>query len=85
MLSDVTGEVLLDKINMLRTVVNKLNSIDNTYRTFEMELLAGEDNFVTQTKENGYIYELDFSKVYWNSRLGMCLLNILTSRFCISV
>ena len=51
-------------------MVNKLNSIDNTYRTFQMELLAGEPNYVTQTKESGYTYELDFSKVYWNSRLS---------------
>lgn len=66
----IIGEVLLDKIPSLKTVVNKLNTIDNAYRTFEMELLAGEDNFITQTKENGCVYELDFSKVYWNSRLG---------------
>lgn len=66
----LVGQVLLDKLTTLKTVVNKLNTIDTTYRTFEMELLAGEDNYVTQTKENGYTYELDFSKVYWNSRLG---------------
>jgi tRNA (guanine37-N1)-methyltransferase len=35
-----------------------------------MELLAGEDNYVTRTKENSYVFELDFSKVYWNTRLG---------------
>ena len=37
-----------------------------------MELMAGEPNYVTQTKENGLLFELDFSKVYWNSRLGIC-------------
>ncbi|KAL4237989.1 tRNA (guanine(37)-N1)-methyltransferase [Mactra antiquata] len=64
------GEVLLDKLAAVRTVVNKLDTIDNTYRTFQMELLAGENNFITRTKENGFTFELDFSKVYWNSRLG---------------
>ena len=66
----LTGDVLLDKINAVRTVVNKLNIIDNTYRNFQMELLAGENNFITVVKEHGMSYEFDFSKVYWNSRLG---------------
>ncbi|XP_053376111.1 tRNA (guanine(37)-N1)-methyltransferase-like [Mercenaria mercenaria] len=66
----IIGEVLLDKVPGVKTVVNKLNTIDNTFRTFQMELMAGEDNFVTQAKENGFTFELDFSKVYWNSRLG---------------
>ncbi|XP_052212963.1 tRNA (guanine(37)-N1)-methyltransferase-like isoform X2 [Dreissena polymorpha] len=35
-----------------------------------MELMAGQENYVTQTKENGCTFELDYSKVYWNSRLG---------------
>lgn len=34
-----------------------------------MELLAGEDNMVATVKECGCIFEFDFSKVYWNSRL----------------
>ncbi|GFR88433.1 tRNA (guanine(37)-N1)-methyltransferase [Elysia marginata] len=64
------GEVILDKIPSVKTVVNKLNTIDNTYRNFSMELLAGEDNYITQAKEHGCVFELDFSKVYWNSRLA---------------
>ena len=67
----ISGEVVLDKIPGVKTVVNKLSNIDNTYRSFHMELLAGEPNFITQTKENGCVFELDFSQVYWNSRLGM--------------
>jgi hypothetical protein len=30
-----------------------------------MELLAGENNMVTQARENGFAYQFDFSKVYW--------------------
>ncbi|RUS70568.1 hypothetical protein EGW08_021667 [Elysia chlorotica] len=67
---ELIGEVILDKIPSVKTVVNKLNMIDNTYRNFSMELLAGEDNFITQTKEHNCVFELDFSKVYWNSRLS---------------
>lgn len=65
------GQVLVDKIKTCRTVVNKRNIIDNTYRNFSMEVIAGEDDFFVTVKENNCIFQFDFSKVYWNSRLGM--------------
>ncbi|XP_015608078.1 tRNA (guanine(37)-N1)-methyltransferase [Cephus cinctus] len=67
---NIIGEVFLDKINIARTVVNKLNVIDTTFRHFKMEILAGEDNTTTIVKENGFTYEFDFAHVYWNPRLG---------------
>lgn len=67
---EVVGQVLLDKIPNCKSVVNKLNTIDNTYRNFQLELLAGEENYKTLVKENGVSFEFDFSKVYWNSRLS---------------
>ncbi|KAM4014384.1 tRNA (guanine(37)-N(1))-methyltransferase isoform 2-T2 [Anomaloglossus baeobatrachus] len=67
---NLIGQVLLDKNPGLTSVVNKTNTIDSTYRNFQMEVLAGEDNMMTKTKENGFTYEFDFSKVYWNSRLS---------------
>lgn len=66
----IVGQVLLDKVPNCKSVVNKLNSIDNVYRFFQLELLAGEDNYQTVVKENGVSFEFDFSKVYWNSRLS---------------
>ena len=60
---------MLDQQSTTRTVVNKTDSIDNTFRFFKMELLAGEDNMVTTVHENGCHFTFDFSKVYWNSRL----------------
>lgn len=50
-------------------MVNKLNAINNEFRFFEMELLAGIPEYVTVVHEHGLRYELDFSKVFWNSRL----------------
>jgi len=35
-------------VKRLRTVVNKLDSIDTQFRFFKMELLAGEPNYVVQ-------------------------------------
>jgi tRNA (guanine37-N1)-methyltransferase len=60
----ISGEVLIDKNPVIKTVVNKTNEIDNTFRNFKMELLAGENNMVTQARENGFAYQFDFSKVY---------------------
>ncbi|NXA35647.1 TRM5 methyltransferase, partial [Eudromia elegans] len=64
------GQVIIDKNPGITCVVNKTSIIDSTYRNFEMEVLAGESNLVTKVKENNTVYELDFSKVYWNPRLS---------------
>ncbi|CAH1129696.1 unnamed protein product [Ceutorhynchus assimilis] len=66
---NLIGEVLLDKVKGCKSVVNKLNMIDNTYRYFQMEVLKGTDNMLTTLKENNCKFEFDFSTVYWNSRL----------------
>lgn len=63
------GEVLLDKIKSCRTVVNKSNTINNTYRNFSMEVLAGDEDYIVTVKENQCNFQFDFSKVYWNPRL----------------
>jgi len=59
----------LDKNKHIKTVVNKTNSIEETFRFFKMELLAGEDKMTTTVNEHGCVFEFDYSKVYWNSRL----------------
>lgn len=63
------GQVLMDKIHGIKTVVNKNHIIDSTYRNFQMEILAGVEDFTAEVKENSCIFKFDFSKVYWNSRL----------------
>lgn len=63
------GQVLLDKFSGIRSVINKSQIIDNTFRNFQFEVLAGAADFIVSTKENGIIYEFDFSHVYWNPRL----------------
>lgn len=67
---NLVGQVILDKVPNAKTVVNKTNIIDTTFRHFSMELLAGEENTIVEVKENGCRYEFDFAKVYWNPRLG---------------
>lgn len=64
--------VLLDKNPNISTVVNKIEDVGtgSVYRTFPMELLAGEDNTNVEVRESGCVFRFDFAKVYWNSRLG---------------
>ncbi|XP_049780257.1 tRNA (guanine(37)-N1)-methyltransferase [Schistocerca cancellata] len=66
----IIGEILLEKIKNAKTVVNKTDIIDNTYRNFKMEILCGENNLITQVRENHCTFELDFATVYWNPRLS---------------
>lgn len=79
----VIGQVLIDKVTTIKTVVNKLSSIDNTYRNFELEVLAGPNDTMVQCKENNCHFRFDFAKVYWNPRLGTeheRIVNMLKSR-----
>lgn len=64
------GEVLRDKVPNCRSVVNKVQTIDNTYRNFQLELICGEADYKVEVKENGVVFEFDFSTVYWNPRLA---------------
>lgn len=70
----LVGKVILDKNRpRIQTVVNKLGSIANEYRTFGMEVIAGVDKpnwSLVKVKEEGCEFTLDFQQVYWNSRLG---------------
>lgn len=66
---NLIGQVILDKNPVIRTVVNKVGAIEATFRFFQMELLAGEDKMDVEVKEEGCLFNFDYSKVYWNSRL----------------
>ncbi|KAG9143750.1 hypothetical protein Leryth_026126 [Lithospermum erythrorhizon] len=76
------AKVVLDKNKpKIQTVVNKTNSIQNQYRTMQLEVLAGNHSLVTTVVENGLRFHVDLSTVYWNSRLSterQRLINIFT-------
>jgi len=77
------GQVILDKHSAVKTVVHKTQIIDNTFRNFEMEVIAGEANLITVAREHGVSYKLDFSKVYWNPRLGKISVWLSSSTFIV--
>jgi len=65
----VIGQVLLDKNLKIKTVINKTGAIENEWRVLPMEVIAGEDQTVTEVKQHNARFKLDYATVYWNSRL----------------
>ncbi|XP_047308944.1 tRNA (guanine(37)-N1)-methyltransferase 2 [Impatiens glandulifera] len=67
---NVIAKVIYDKNHpRIRTIVNKVGSITNEFRVPKFEVLAGDDDMVTEVKQYGAIFKLDYRSVYWNSRL----------------
>ncbi|XP_052183154.1 tRNA (guanine(37)-N1)-methyltransferase 2-like isoform X1 [Diospyros lotus] len=67
---DVIAKVIYDKnYPRIRTVVNKVGTITNEFRVPKFEVLAGLADMVTVVKQYGATFKLDYSLVYWNSRL----------------
>jgi tRNA (guanine37-N1)-methyltransferase len=65
----VIGEAILLKNPAIETIVCKIGSIHSVYRSMDLELIAGKPKFETEVHQSGLRFQLDFSKVYWNSRL----------------
>ncbi|GAW80207.1 Met-10+ domain containing protein [Plasmodium gonderi] len=65
----VIAEIILDKNKSIKTVINKKEMLNNVHRTFNMELLAGEKNYLTMLKENDIKIKLNYELIYWNSKL----------------
>ncbi|KAJ2985747.1 hypothetical protein NUW58_g5365 [Xylaria curta] len=65
------AQVLIDKNPGVRTVINKVTMVgtESEFRTFEYEVLAGDDDLNVEVRESECIFQFDYSKVYWNSKL----------------
>lgn len=56
--------MILDKNKpKIQTVVNKVDSIQNDYRTMQLEVLAGNNSLVTTVVENGLRFHVDLAAV----------------------
>lgn len=65
----VIARVILEKNKSVTTVVNKTGKIETEFRTFPMEVLAGDPSTVVRLKEHQCWFEFEYRDVYWNSRL----------------
>lgn len=66
---ELIGNVIIDKNAKIETVVDKVNTIDEKFRTFPMKVLAGKNDLMVEQSESGCKFRFDFGKVYWNLRL----------------
>jgi tRNA (guanine37-N1)-methyltransferase len=64
------GRAIMETLPSVRTVMAKAGSFSTQCRVRELRLIAGEDNSVTQYRENGCLFELDVKTVYFSPRLG---------------
>lgn len=76
---NIIGQVILDKNQQLRTVVNKIESIETKFRTFPMEVIAGEDDMNVELHECKALFRFNYAEVYWNSRLQQEHLRMIRS------
>lgn len=67
----IIGDALLRKFApTISTIVNKVGEVGGQYRTYEMELLAGEPEYNVTVIESGISLQFDARNVYWSSRLA---------------
>ena len=65
------GQVVLDKNQIIRTVVTKIGQIESTYRFYDLECIAGDaTSFESTVLEDKVKFKVDVSRVYWCSKLG---------------
>lgn len=63
------AKIILDKNANIKSVINKTAKIDNVFRTYNMELLGGAENFLVSHREGNINFHFDIRTVYWCSRL----------------
>lgn len=64
----LVGRVILDKNSHIKTVVNKVGQIETEFRTFPLEVIAGDGDMVVTLRESNASFTFNFAEVYWNSR-----------------
>lgn len=68
---ELIAQVIIDKNKIIKTVVDKKDTIKTQFRTFDMKILAGINDLNVVENELGCVFKFNFEKVYWNSRLSL--------------
>ena len=64
------GSILLDRLQpVTKTVVNKVGEVGGPFRTYQMDLLAGEDDYLVHVVEHGVSLYFDLRNVYSSTRI----------------
>eukprot|EP00897_Mesotaenium_endlicherianum_P005882 jgi/Mesen1/5321/ME000265S04474 len=75
----IIAQVILEKHQpRVLSVVNKTAAIHSQFRTMKLELLAGNPRLITTLHENNLSFKVDFSRVYWNSKLASERLRLIS-------
>ncbi|KAG0439160.1 tRNA (guanine(37)-N1)-methyltransferase [Dictyocoela muelleri] len=62
------GKLFLERLISAKTVVNKVENINNVFRNGNWEILAGIVSLTTIHKEMNNKFFIDYESCYWNSR-----------------
>ena len=66
----IIGETLLKQVKTARSVFYQSSSVEGDFRTRNLEIIAGEDNTVTEYKEFGCRFIVDVEKAFFSPRLS---------------
>ncbi|EPR79295.1 hypothetical protein SLOPH_1701, partial [Spraguea lophii 42_110] len=66
---NIIGEILLNEIKNITTVITKIGIIENVHRCYNYKILAGENNLKTIHKEMNNKFFINLEHVYWCSKL----------------
>lgn len=68
--SALIGQVLVETLPAIETVLCKVGEVSGPYRTYQIRVMAGRPDTAVQLVESGVSLQFDLSLVYWCSRLS---------------
>lgn len=68
--AELIGQVLVENVANIETVVNKVGEVSGDFRTYDMQVLAGRNDTNVKLVESGIKLHFDLKDVYWCSRLS---------------
>ena len=68
--AELIGQVLRETNPSIDTVVSKIGEVKGMYRTYDLEVLAGPEQFETTVVEHGIAIRLNVADCYWSTRLS---------------
>ena len=64
------GETLLEQVKNAKSIFHQSSSVEGTFRTRDLEIIAGDDKTETEYKEFGCRFIVDVRKAFFSPRLS---------------